>query len=149
MTAFSATPAASPSETVAPFPELKETLRNADLELRLTNRGGGIAEAVLLNHTEEKGKRVTLNSAEQTPIGAIVEDPSAPSLPEYKMVHQGDAVKAGRLGALRAISQLVHRHAQLRQEEKELDHEVTLGTGPVVVCQAPGRFTMAAWRFIM
>ena len=65
------------------------------------------------------------------------------------MIHQGDTVKAGRLGASGAIGQLVHRHPHPRQEEKELDNEVTLGTGPVVVCQAPGRFTMAAWRFIM
>src|SRR4051812_5232515 len=40
----------SPVATVAPFAEKSETLRNEDLELRLTNRGGGISEAVLLKH---------------------------------------------------------------------------------------------------
>src|SRR5690348_13408239 len=42
-----ATPAA---ETVPAFAEKNETLRNDDVELHLTNRGGGISEVVLLNH---------------------------------------------------------------------------------------------------
>jgi YidC/Oxa1 family membrane protein insertase len=87
-----ATPVPSPSETVAPFLELTETLRNSDVELHLTNRGGGIAEAVLPNHIAEDHKRVRLNSADHMPIGAIVENPNAPSLPEYKIMRQGDAV---------------------------------------------------------
>ena len=45
-----------------PFAEKTETLRNSDVELHLTNRGGGIAEAVLLNHMAEDDKHVTLNS---------------------------------------------------------------------------------------
>jgi YidC/Oxa1 family membrane protein insertase len=87
-----ASPTAQPSATVAPFPELTERLRNSDLELHLTNRGGGIAEAVLLNHIAEENKRVTLNSADHTPIGAIIDNPTAPLLPEYKMTRQSDAV---------------------------------------------------------
>src|SRR4051812_16372818 len=46
-------PPAQPSPSVAPFAEVTETLRNSDLELHLTNRGGGIAKAVLLNHLAE------------------------------------------------------------------------------------------------
>src|SRR5215510_16332966 len=44
-----ATPEASPqgSESVPSFPEKTESLRNSDVELRLTNRGGGIGEAVV------------------------------------------------------------------------------------------------------
>ena len=86
------TPTPQPSETVAPFAELTETLRNSDVELHLTNRGGGIAEAVLLNHIAEENRRVTLNSREHAPVGAIIDNTTAPSLPEYKMTRQGDAV---------------------------------------------------------
>ena len=61
------------AEPVASFPEKIETLRNSDVELRLTNRGGGIKEAILLGQVAEKGERVALNSAESAPIGAIIE----------------------------------------------------------------------------
>jgi len=87
-----ATPTPQPTETVAPFPVRTETLRNSDVELHLTNRGGGIAEAVLLNHVAEENNRVTLNSADHAPIGAVIDNAAAPSLPEYKMTRQGDAV---------------------------------------------------------
>src|ERR1051325_7889567 len=70
---------AQPSPTAAPsapsFAELTDTIRNSDLELHLTNRGGGIAQAVLLNHIAEQDRRVTLNSDDHPPIGAIVADP--------------------------------------------------------------------------
>src|SRR5437899_1470896 len=74
---------AKPAEATPGFPEKIETLRNSDVELRLTNRGGGIKEAVLLNQVAEKDQRVVLNSAECAPIGAIIEQPSAPALPEF------------------------------------------------------------------
>src|SRR5215831_19378357 len=48
------TPAAI--QPIAAFPEKIETLRNDDVELRLTNRGGGIKEAVLLNQIAEDDK---------------------------------------------------------------------------------------------
>src|SRR3982750_4692782 len=61
--AVTATPTAAPAVAAAPtretspspgpneqFAEKIETLANTDVELRLTNRGGGIAEAHLLNH---------------------------------------------------------------------------------------------------
>src|SRR6266513_1304962 len=83
-----------PSATPAQFEEKTETLRNSDVELHLTNRGGGISEAVLLNYPSEVGKseRVTLNSPARTPIGAIVDDPAAPVLPEYKIAREVDTV---------------------------------------------------------
>ncbi len=86
----SATP--SPSVSVPAFPEARETLSNSDVELHLTNRGGGIAEAVLLNHKDEHG-RVTINAGDHPPIGAIMDNPAAPALPEYKATRQGDAVQ--------------------------------------------------------
>ena len=76
-----ATPA--PAESVPAFAEKKETLRNSDMELHLTNRGGAISDVVLLNHVGEGSKRVIVNSADRTPIGAIVEHPEAPVLPEF------------------------------------------------------------------
>jgi YidC/Oxa1 family membrane protein insertase len=92
-----ATAAPAPSETVPPFPESKETLRNSDVELHVTNRGGGIAEAVLLNHIAEENKRVNLNSADHIPIGAIIDNTAAPALPEYKMAREGDTVVCERV----------------------------------------------------
>ena len=65
--AASATPVAEATPT---FAEKTETLRNDDVELRLTNRGGGIAEAVLVNHIGQNAQRVVINSKHQTPIGA-------------------------------------------------------------------------------
>jgi len=75
--------ALKPEEAVPSFPEKIETLSNSDVELHLTNRGGGIKEAVLLKQVAEKGQHVILNSSECAPIGAITEQPSAPALPEF------------------------------------------------------------------
>src|SRR6266446_1992538 len=96
-TIASPTPLASPevaqkaAEPVPSFPEKIETLRNSDVELRLTNRGGGIKEAVLLKQVGEKGQRVVLNSAECAPIGAIIEQPLAPALPEFTASPQSNS----------------------------------------------------------
>jgi YidC/Oxa1 family membrane protein insertase len=79
------------TETAPSFPEKIETLRNSDVELRLTNRGGGIREAVLLKQVGEKGQRVVLNSAECAPIGAIIEQPLAPALPEFTASPQSNS----------------------------------------------------------
>ena len=59
-----ATPETTPktAEPVPSFAEKIETLRNSDVELRLTNRGGGIKEAILLRQIAENGQRVVLNS---------------------------------------------------------------------------------------
>jgi YidC/Oxa1 family membrane protein insertase len=80
----------APAASVPSFAEKTETLRNADVELRLTNRGAGISEAVLLKHTKENGQPVVLNSADRTPIGAIIEQPAAPVLPEFEIVQGSD-----------------------------------------------------------
>jgi YidC/Oxa1 family membrane protein insertase len=80
------------AETTPSFPEKIETLRNSDVELRLTNRGGGIKEVVLLNQVAEKAERVVLNSGECAPIGAIIEQPSAPALPEFTASSQSNSV---------------------------------------------------------
>src|SRR5215468_3716448 len=87
-----ATPEAEPQgvETVPTFAEKIETLRNSDVELRLTNRGGGITEAVMLGHIAEDAKRVTVNSAKQMPIGAIVDDPAKPVLPEFTLSRESE-----------------------------------------------------------
>src|SRR5881398_695224 len=71
------------AETTPSFPEKIETLRNSDVELRLTNRGGGIKEAVLLKQVAEKDQRVVLNSNQSTPIGVIIEQPATPDLAEF------------------------------------------------------------------
>ena len=84
-------PAASipPNEatpTPAPFVEQTTTLRNADLELLLTNRGGGIADAILPKHRAENDGAVKLSSRQRLPIGAIIEKPAAPLLEEFTIV---------------------------------------------------------------
>src|SRR5262245_64328397 len=85
-----ATPETAPqgAESVPTFVEKVETLRNSDFELRFTNRGGGIAEAVMFNHIAEDAKRVTLNSPKHMPIGAIVDDPSKQALPEFTLARE-------------------------------------------------------------
>jgi YidC/Oxa1 family membrane protein insertase len=90
----SATPAATatpaPAQSVPDFAEKSETLANGDVELHLTNRGGAIREAVLLNHTGEKGERMVLNGPERIPIGAIIENPESPAFAEFSMARQDD-----------------------------------------------------------
>ena len=96
-TIASPTPPAAPevapnaAEPVPSFPEKIEALRNSDVELHLTNRSGGIKEAVLLKQVAEKGQRVVLNSAESAPIGAITEQPSASALPEFTVSAESDS----------------------------------------------------------
>ena len=83
---------AAPSATPVPFVERTETLRNSDVELHFTNRGGGIAEAILPNYPAEHDESVTLNSSARLPIGAIVDDPAAPILPEYAIARDADTI---------------------------------------------------------
>src|SRR5881396_971810 len=88
-----ASPEAAPqgAESVPTFAEKVETLRNSDFELRFTNRGGGIAEAVMFNHIAEDAKRVTLNSPKHMPIGAMVDDPAKPALSEFTLLRESDS----------------------------------------------------------
>jgi YidC/Oxa1 family membrane protein insertase len=88
-----ATPEAAPqgAEPVPTFAEKVETLRNSDVELRFTNRGGGIAEAIMFNHIAEDAKRVIVNSPKHMPIGAMVDDPAKPALPEFTLARDSDS----------------------------------------------------------
>ncbi len=87
----SPTATATPATEAAPtFAEKTETLRNDDLELRLTNRGGGIREAVLLSHVGQGNTRVTLNSKDLPPIGVLLEQPIAPRLDEFTLSREPD-----------------------------------------------------------
>src|SRR6266436_2505264 len=79
-------------ESAPSFAEKIETLRNSDLELHLTTRGGGIKEAVLLRQIAEKDQRVVLNSNQTTPIGAIIEQPATPALAEFTPSAVSDSV---------------------------------------------------------
>src|SRR5881409_173703 len=83
--------AAPSSEPTPSFAEKIETLRNSDVELRLTNRGGGIKEAVLLKQVAEKGQSVILNSDKSAPIGALIEQPSSPTLAEFTASPESDS----------------------------------------------------------
>src|SRR5256714_10984120 len=78
------------AESAPSFREKTEALANGDVELRLTNRGGAIIDAVLLNHTVDNGNRVGLNAPDRPRIGAIIEQPEEPSLPEFSMEKQPD-----------------------------------------------------------
>src|SRR4029450_1689944 len=88
-----ATPEAAPqgAESVPTFAEKLETLRNSDVELRFTNRGGGIADAVMLNHMGENSKRVTLNFPKHIAIGALVDDRAKPALLEFTLARDSDS----------------------------------------------------------
>jgi len=92
--AATATPAA---EATPAFAEKAEILRNDDVELRLTNRGGGIREASLLNQIGQGDQRVIVNSKDQLPIGAMIEEPNAPKLDEFALSREADgSVKCER-----------------------------------------------------
>ncbi|MDQ3197609.1 MAG: membrane protein insertase YidC, partial [Verrucomicrobiota bacterium] len=97
----SASPAAAsapnePTPTPATFVEKTTMLKTADLELLLTNRGGGIAAAVLPRHKEENGKPVKVNAGGHLPIGALIEKPAAPLLEEFSIVPGKDGVQFER-----------------------------------------------------
>src|SRR5881394_1175588 len=85
--AATGTPAPEATPAIA---EKIETLRNDDVEFRLTNRGGGIREAVLLNHIGQGGDRLVINSKDQSPIGAMVEQPNSPKFDEFTLIREGD-----------------------------------------------------------
>jgi YidC/Oxa1 family membrane protein insertase len=91
-------PTAAPAAEATPaFAEKAETLRNDDVELRLTNRGGGIREATLLNHIGQGDQRVIINSKDQLPIGALVEQPANPRIEEFALSREPDgSVKCER-----------------------------------------------------
>ena len=93
----STTPIPSPVASATPvaqstpeFAESTETLRNDDVELHLTNRGGGIRDAILLNHIGQEDQRVVLNSKNQTPIGAILNEPNTPRLEQFSLTREPD-----------------------------------------------------------
>src|SRR6266516_2316578 len=48
-------------------------------------------EAVPLSHIAEDAKRVVLNSARHTPIGAMVDDPAKPVLPEFVLSRDSES----------------------------------------------------------
>src|ERR1051325_6320992 len=96
------TPVAETSPGIAPTPsfaEKIETLSNSDVEVHLTNRGGGIKEVVLRKQIAEKDQQVVLNSDHSPPIGAILEQPSTPILPEFTASVQSDSVQFERTTA--------------------------------------------------
>src|SRR5262245_30990996 len=87
------TPEAAPqaAEPVPSFAEKTETLRTSDVELRFTNRAGGISKAMMLSHVAEEAKRVILKSPKHMPIGAVVADPAKPALPEFTLSRESDS----------------------------------------------------------
>jgi YidC/Oxa1 family membrane protein insertase len=91
-------PTATPPTQSAPeFAEKIETLRNDDVEVHVTNRGGGIRDAVLLNHIGQGDQRVVLNSKDLPPIAAIIDHPDAPRFDEFTLSREPDgAIKAER-----------------------------------------------------
>ncbi len=100
--AATASPAGSALPTPAPaafYSEQTETLQNSDLELQLTNRGGGISQAILPKYPAEDDKRVILNSPGRIPIGAILQDPATPVFHEYKLVREENGVVLEYTGA--------------------------------------------------
>ncbi len=68
------------------------------LELRFTNLGGGIAEAIPLGkqHLAEDGENIKLNHAGQTAIGAISAQPGDGTRLPYEVKRNGDTVVCER-----------------------------------------------------
>ncbi len=90
-------PLAAASASVAPLTSPSPAPADDDVELRLTNRGGGIREATLLNHISQGDQRVIINSKDQLPIGALVEQPANPRVDEFALSREPDgSVKCER-----------------------------------------------------
>ena len=91
-------PTATPAVEATPaFAEKIETVRNADVELHLTNRGGGIRDALLLNHIAQDDQRVVINSKDHPPIGALIEQPNTFKVEEFALSRDADgSVKCER-----------------------------------------------------
>lgn len=90
-------PDASPRQSAAAdavpapaFEEKIEELRNADVALRLTTRGGGIAEAVMLHHVAEGGDPVVINRRDRLPIGALIDPADPDALSEFQIARTPD-----------------------------------------------------------
>jgi YidC/Oxa1 family membrane protein insertase len=85
------TAAATP--TIPPADVRREKLSNSDIDIDLTNIGGGIEKAVLLHQKGEGDEPVTLNARASMPVGAIVENPAAPELQKFEIARSGDGVE--------------------------------------------------------
>ena len=94
LTAAAPSPTAVPVATIPPSEVSIQKLSNADVELELTNAGGGIAKTTLRNHKAEGDTPVVLNAYSNTPIGAIIENPAEPAIQKYTVEPSGgDAVQ--------------------------------------------------------
>ncbi|HME87754.1 MAG TPA: membrane protein insertase YidC [Chthoniobacterales bacterium] len=134
---------ATPAVSATPaFADKIETLRNGDLELRLTNRGGGIAEAVLLNHISQGDQRVIINSKEQVPIGAIVDQPQAPRLDEFTLSREADsAIKCERTADNITIrKKFFFSPSKERKDNFLAEMDVDLVNGGAQAYSSPGYF---------
>ncbi|HJT45765.1 MAG TPA: membrane protein insertase YidC, partial [Chthoniobacterales bacterium] len=78
-----ATTAPSPAATIPPDEVKLERLSNPDVDLDLTNVGGGIGKATLRHHKAEGDQPVVLNEHSNTPIGAIIENPESLALQKW------------------------------------------------------------------
>ncbi len=86
-----AAPGAPSTETA---PEQFETIHTAQIDLRFTNLGGGIAEAIPLGkqHITENGEDIKLNHAGLTAIGAISLQPGENARLPYAIRREGSKV---------------------------------------------------------
>ena len=87
----------APTPTPRPFVEQTTTLRNADLELLLTNRGGGIAEAILPKHKRRESAAGEAECASGACRSArSIEKPAAPAFEEFSIVRGEGSVQFER-----------------------------------------------------
>ena len=92
-------PAPAPA-SVETAPEKIETVLTPQIELRFTNLGGGIADAIPLGrqHLGENGINVQLNAAGQIPIGALSETAGRDANLPYTVTREGNTVHCERTG---------------------------------------------------
>src|SRR5881398_376271 len=133
------------AEPAPSFAEKIETLRNSDVELRLTNRGGGIKEAVLLKQMAEKGQHVVLNSAQNAPIGAIIESRfiETPTLAEFTASTESNSVVQfeGTTGEQVAIrKKFFFEKSQEKKDNYVIEMDVDLQNRGSKPYQNPGYF---------
>ncbi|MGF1655545.1 MAG: YidC/Oxa1 family insertase periplasmic-domain containing protein [Verrucomicrobiales bacterium] len=76
----------APQITTSGLPEERvvEIQANDEIKFRLSSRGG-LREVLLLNHVDDEGNPISLNTFGSLPIGSILEDPNSPEEAHYDL----------------------------------------------------------------
>ena len=92
VTATAATPAAPAAPTAPGVPEKTTKISNSKVEFTFTNLGGGISQALLIEHEAESGKRMVINEFGEFPIAAVTDDADQPTNLPHTVTVEGPSI---------------------------------------------------------